>query len=104
MTTHPGCGTVVYVILLPTSHLYTTCGVPAELPACGLACAGAIAAAMHSAKTMTIDLTLPSMPMNPAGSCNLCVRLGLIPSGSDCFLCTQDALHGRMTIGHGFHS
>jgi len=32
------------------------------------------------------------------------ISAGTNPSGSDCFLCTQDALHGRATIGHGFHS
>jgi len=78
MTTQPRCGTVVYVTLPPTSHLYRTCVAASALPAWGAARAGAIAAAMHSAKTMTIDLML-----SPYGSEPIKIRRslpGLIPA------------------------
>lgn len=96
---------LVYVILLPASHLYTTCGAAPALPAWAAARTGAIATAMHSAATMAIDLMLcPYGQRTHQGPAITVPSRGLIPSGSDCFLCTQDALHGRATIGHGFHS
>jgi len=103
MTTHPRCGTVVYMTRPPTSHLYKTCGVSVVLLVCGLARAGAIAAAMHSAAIMAINFMCPSATASYCrASRNLRAKAGASPCGGsqpDTFL--DDHAHRHLRYADG---